>query len=151
MKVFLGSDHGGFAWKERIFAYLSNHDYDVEDVGAKQLNPKDDYPVFAQQAVMKVLGSDDEDARAILICRGGQGMAMAANRFPGIRASVVWSANEAKMTRVDNDSNMLCLPADHISEEQAEGIIETWLNTDFSQAPRHIERLKEIDSFYPNS
>lgn len=126
MKIFLGSDHGGFEWKEKLFAYLSNHDYDVEDIGAKQLDPKDDYPVFAQRAAMKVLGSEDEDARAILICRGGQGMAIAANRFPGIRASVIWNANEAKMTRVDNDSNVLCLPADHIDLDQAEGIIETW-------------------------
>lgn len=151
MKIFLGCDHGGFEWKKHFFAYLSNHGYDVEDVGAKQLDPQDDYPVFAQRAAMQVLGSNDDDPRAILICRGGQGMAMAANRFPGIRAAVVWDPNEAKTTRVDNDSNILCLPADHIERDVAEGIVETWLNTEFSQAPRHIERLKEIDSFYPNS
>jgi len=151
MKIFLGSDHGGFEWKEKIFAYLSNHNYEVEDIGPKTLDPNDDYPIFAQQTTAKLLGSEDEDARAILICRGGQGMAIAANRFRGVRASVVWNANEAKMTRVDNDSNVLCLPADHVDQAQMEGIIETWLNTEFSQAPRHIRRLQEIDNFYPNA
>ncbi|MDX1766276.1 MAG: RpiB/LacA/LacB family sugar-phosphate isomerase [Candidatus Saccharimonadales bacterium] len=151
MKIYLGSDHGGFDWKTDIFAYLSKHNYDVEDIGPEALNPDDDYPIFAQRATAKVLGSEDDDARAILICRGGQGMAIAANRFRGIRASVVWDANEAKMTRLDNDSNVLCLPADHIDKAEMEGIIETWLNTEFSQAPRHIRRLQEIDNFYPNA
>lgn len=150
MKIYLGSDHGGFDWKEKIFAYLSKHDYDVQDVGDKTPDPDDDYPVFAKQACMQVLGSEDDDPRAILVCRGGQGMAIAANRHPGIRASVIWNAHEAKMTRVDNDSNVLCLPADHIDFAEVTGIIETWLSTPFSQAPRHIRRLKEIDEFYPN-
>jgi ribose 5-phosphate isomerase B len=77
-------------------------------------------------------------------------MSIAANRFAGIRASVVWNAHEAKMTRADNDSNVLCLPADHIDFKEISGIIETWLATEFSRAPRHVRRLKEIDAFYPN-
>lgn len=148
MKIFLGSDHGGFDLKTKIFAYLSKNGYSVEDVGDKTPDPDDDYPQFAQAAVLKVLGSDDKDARAILLCRGGQGMCIAANRFRGIRASVVWDAHEAKMTRLDNDSNVLCLPADNIDFKIVPGILETWLTTEFSGAPRHIRRLKEIDSFY---
>ena len=151
MKIYLGSDHGGYDWKQQIFAYLSRHEYDVEDVGGKELNPDDDYPQFAHQVVMKVLGSEDPDARGILLCRGGQGMAIAANRHPGIRASVIWNAHEAKMTRLDNDSNVLCIPADHIDFAEVSGILETWLSTEFSQAPRHIRRLQEIDDFYPNA
>ena len=149
MKIFLGSDHGGFDWKKKVFAYLSKNGYDVEDVGAKQLDPEDDYPQFAKQACLQVIGSEDDDPRAILLCRGGQGMAIAANRHRGIRASVVWNAHEAKMTRVDNDSNVLCIPSDHIEEGELFGIIETWLSTEFSAAPRHIRRLQEIDDFYP--
>jgi ribose 5-phosphate isomerase B len=151
MKIYLGSDHGGFEWKQKLFAYLSKNGYDVEDIGNKTLDPNDDYPQFAQVAVTRLLGSDDDDPRAILVCRGGQGMCIAANRFPGIRASVIWNAHEAKMTRLDNDSNVLCLPADHIDFEQVEGIVETWLSTKFSGASRHVRRLKEIDEFYPNS
>ncbi len=78
-------------------------------------------------------------------------MAIAANRNPGIRASVVWSAHEAKMTRLDNDSNVLCLAADHSDFKEIEGIVEKWLATEFSAAPRHVRRLKMIDDFYPNS
>jgi ribose 5-phosphate isomerase B len=151
MKIYLGSDHGGFDWKNKIFEYLVKHDYDAEDVGATQLNPDDDYPQFAAEACLKVIGSEDEDPRAILICRGGQGMAIAANRHRGIRASVIWNAHEAKMTRADNDSNVLCLPADHIPFEEVAGILETWLSTPFTNAPRHVRRLKEIDNFYPNN
>lgn len=151
MKIFLGADHDGFELKTKLFGYLSRNNYDVEDVGNDQMDPADDYPQFAQAVVSKVLGSDDSDARGILICTGGQGMAIAANRFSGIRASVVWDAHEAKDTRIDNDSNVLSLPARIFEEEkEAFGVVETWLNTEFSKASRHIRRLKEIDNFYPN-
>ncbi len=152
MKIFIGSDHRGFELKTKLFAYLSKHEYDVEDVGDKQLDPEDDYPQFAQEAAIKVLGSEDDDTRAILICGGGQGMAIAANRFKGIRAVVVSNAHEAKTARIDNDSNVLSLPADELeeNEEAVYGIVETWLTTKFSGSTRHVRRLKEIDEFYPN-
>ena len=145
MKIFLGSDHQGFHLKEQIFAYLAKHDYDVEDVGDKTLDPADDFPEFAQMAATKVMGEDD--ARAILICGGGQGMAMAANRFSGIRASVIWDAFEAKMTRNDNDSNVLCLPSRVLESDEWEGIVETWLNTPFADAVRYRRRNAQIDEF----
>jgi ribose 5-phosphate isomerase B len=144
MKIFLGSDHNGFHLKEKIFAYLVKHGYDVEDVGDTALDPDDDFPEFAQMAALKILGGDDGD-RAILLCGGGQGMAMAANRFRGIRASVVWDAFEAKMTRNDNDSNILCLPSRVLDAGEWEGIIETWLNTPFAAAPRFKRRNAQID------
>lgn len=147
MKIFLGSDHNGFHMKERVFAYLAKHGYDVEDVGDSVLDPNDDFPQFAQAAAIKVLGESTEDARAILLCGGGQGMAMAANRFHGIRASVIWDAFEAKMTRNDNDSNVLCLPSRILenNEEAWQGIIETWLNTPFASAPRYHRRNAQLD------
>ncbi len=152
MKIFIGSDHRGFELKTKLFAYLSKHSYDVEDVGGRQLDPQDDYPQFAQGAAIKVVGSEDDDPRAILICGGGQGMAIAANRFKGIRAVVVAGAHEAKMSRVDNDSNVLSLSADELEDNEAAvyGIVETWLTTEFSGSSRHVRRLREIDDFYPN-
>ncbi|MDB5160259.1 MAG: rpiB [Candidatus Saccharibacteria bacterium] len=147
MKIFLGSDHNGFHMKEKVFAYLAKHGYDVQDVGDEQLDPEDDFPQFAQAAALKVLGEEDGEARAILLCGGGQGMAMAANRFKGIRASVVWDAFEAKMTRNDNDSNVLSLPSRVLESEDGtwEGIIETWLSTPFAAAPRYKRRNDQID------
>ena len=148
MKIFLGADHGGFYLKEKIAAYLSKRGIEWEDVGGKELDPNDDFPQFAQMAATKVLGEDDAtDPRAILICTGGQGMAMAANRFKGIRASVIWDAFEAKMTRNDNDSNVLCLPARILQDNDSawEGIVETWLSTPFAAAARFKRRNAQID------
>jgi ribose 5-phosphate isomerase B len=147
MKIFLGADHQGFAMKEQVFAYLVKRGYDVEDVGDKELSPDDDFPEFAQLAALKVLGSDDKDPRAILLCGGGQGMCMAANRFRGIRASVIWDAYEARMTRNDNDSNVLCLPSRVLKnhEEEWKDIIDTWLDTPFANAARFKRRNAQID------
>ena len=133
--------------KEKVFAYLAKHSYDVVDVGDAQLDPDDDFPEFAQAAALKVLGEEDGTARAILLCGGGQGMAMAANRFRGIRASVIWDAIEAKMTRNDNDSNVLALPSRVLEANDGtwEGIIETWLSTPFAAAPRFKRRNAQID------
>lgn len=146
MKIFIGSDHNGHHLKEKLFAYLAKAGYEVENVGGVELSPGDDFPEFAQAAAIKVLGEDN--SRAILMCGGGQGMAMAANRFKGIRASVVWDENEARMTRRDNDSNVLCLPARVFeSQEDAvwQGVVETWLNTAFDKAPRYQRRNKQMD------
>jgi len=133
--------------KEKVFAYLAKHGYDVHDVGDTQLDPDDDFPQFAQAAALKVLGEEEGEARAILLCGGGQGMAMAANRFRGIRASVIWDAFEAKMTRNDNDSNVLALPSRILEKEDGtwEGIIETWLTTPFAFAARYKRRNAQID------
>ncbi|MDK2899385.1 MAG: ribose 5-phosphate isomerase [Patescibacteria group bacterium] len=147
MKIFIGSDHRGFHLKEKIFAYLAKHNYDVEDVGGQTLDPNDDFPEFAQAAALRIISSEDKDPRAILICGGGQGMAMAANRFHGIRASVIWDAFEAKETRNDNDSNILCLPARILEDDESawQGIVETWLSTPFANAARYRRRNAQID------
>lgn len=147
MKIYLGADHQGFQLKEKVFAYLSKRKHDVEDVGNEQADPLDDFPLFAQQAALKVIGDEDDDARAILICGGGQGMCMAANRFRGIRASVIWDEFEAKMTRNDNDSNVLCLPSRILEKDEAEwkAIVDTWLTTKFAGAERYRRRNRQLD------
>ncbi len=147
MRIYLGSDHNGYHLKEKLFAYLAKRNYDVEVVGEQELDPDDDFPQFAQMAALKVIGDDDSDPRAILICGGGQGMCMAANRFRGIRASVIWDAYEAKMTRHDNDSNVLCLPARILQDDEKawQGIVETWLSTPFADAPRFRRRNQQLD------
>lgn len=148
MKIYLGADHQGFAMKEQVFAYLAKRGYEVEDVGDRELNTSDDFPEFAQMAALQVLGDDPkDDPRAILICGGGQGMCMAANRFRGIRASVIWDEYEAKMTRNDNDSNVLCLPSRVLAEDKTawQNIIDTWLKTPFAAAPRYKRRNAQID------
>lgn len=148
MKIYLASDHAGFHLKEKLFASLSKAKYDVEDVGDKVLDPADDYPQFAYAATTKVLGSEDEDPRAILICGSGQGMCIAANRIRGIRAALCWDEAVAKEARNDDDSNVLCIPARFIDEAKAQAVIETWLKTAFSKAERHTRRIREIEELY---
>ncbi len=146
MKIFVGADHNGFRLKDEVIAYLQSRHFDVEDVGDATYDPQDDFPVYAQKAAVAVLQSPDPDPRAILICGGGQGMAMAANRHRGIRASVIWDEHEAKMTRNDNDSNILALPARILEDKaKAHAIIDTWLSTPFAQESRYIRRNKQLD------
>ncbi len=148
MKVYLGADHRGFDLKEKIFAYLSKRGIDVEDVGNETMEPGDDFPQFAQAAALKVIGSNDNDPRAILACGGGQGMAVAANRFRGIRAVVVWDAYEARMSRNDNDANVLALPArllENDDDQYWQDIIDAWLDTPFADAERYARRNRQLD------
>lgn len=151
MKLFLGSDHGGYYLKEKLEAYLAKRGYEFEDVGDTELNPDDDFPQFAAQAAVRVLGEEEkDDPRAILICTGGQGMAIAANRFKGIRAVVVSSAQEAKESRDDNDANILCLPARLLDApgddlQLWKDVVDTWLSTPFAGAARYKRRNRQLD------
>ncbi len=151
MKLFLGSDHGGYYLKEKLEAYLAKRGYEFEDVGDEELDPDDDFPQFAARAAVKILGEEEkDDPRAILICKGGQGMAIAANRFKGIRAVVVTTSSEARESRDDNDSNVLCLPARLLDApgddlELWKDIVDVWLHTPFASAPRYIRRNRQLD------
>ncbi len=148
MKVYLASDHAGFHLKAKVMAHLSKAGFDVEDEGDKTLDPADDYPQFAFAAATKVLGSEDDEARAILLCGSGEGMCIAANRVRGIRAALCWNEDVAHETRNDNDSNVLCLPVRFLTEDQIFGIVDVWLKTPFSKAERHIRRIHEIEDLY---
>lgn len=147
MKIYIGADHAGYGPKKQLSEYLLKAGYQIEDIGDKNFVPDDDFPVFASAAAQKVLSSEDKDAKAILICGSGQGMAMAANRFRGIRAGLGWSVEAAKSTRNDEDSNILALPSEVFEEngQKAFVIVETWLNTPFAKAARYIRRNQELD------
>lgn len=141
----MGADHNGFALKGRISEYLRKAGYAVADEGDDHLEPEDDFPQFAERAVRAMQASEDKDTRAILICGSGQGMCMAANRFKGIRASLAWNAVEARAARNDDDSNVLCLSARNLREEEAIAIAEAWLSTPFAGATRFKRRIQELD------
>lgn len=149
MNIYVGTDHRGFYLKEQLQEYLVAQGYTVEEVGNTVLDPDDDFPEFAQRAAEKVRAGAAHDARAILLCGGAQGMAMAANRFRGIRASVVWDSTEARLARHDNDSNVLCLPARLLQHHPDiwQAIVRTWLETPASDAPRYKRRNQQLDEF----
>jgi ribose 5-phosphate isomerase B len=145
MKIFMGADHNGFALKARITDHLRKAGYTVVDEGNDHMQPDDDFPQFAERVVRAMQASKDKDTRAVLICGSGQGMCMAANRFKGIRASLAWDAVEARAARNDDDSNVLCLTARYLPEDQAIAITEAWLNTPFAGAARFKRRIQELD------
>lgn len=147
MRIFVGTDHQGFYLRNSLVQYLKNAGYDVEDEGDEKLDPDDDFPVFARRVVSKVLASDDKNARGILICGSGQGMCMAANRFKGIRAVLGYDKESARSSRNDEDSNVLCLPSHVFEKDEANVLVEVWLNTEFAGSPRFVRRIREIDEF----
>lgn len=145
MKVYIGADHNGFGLKKQLKDFLRRGGYDVVDEGDERLDPDDDFPQFASRVVAAIKASDDKDPRGILICGSGQGMCMAANRYRGIRASLCDTVAEAKMSRNDDDANVLCLPARLIQQGDAEQVVVTWLETSFAGAPRFKRRIAELD------
>lgn len=148
MMIFIASDHAGFEMKNSLYEYLLHHNWDIEDTGPYTLDVEDDYPNYAFGVATQVLGSDNEDPRGILLCGSGQGMAMAANRVSGIRAALAWESDVAKLSREHEDTNILVLPSRFIDNHTAADITDVWLKTAFSQAPRHIRRLQEIETIY---
>ena len=145
MKIYIGADHNGFAYKQQLTALLLKAGHDVVDEGGTTLNPDDDFPQFAGKVVNTLLADSNPDAKGILICGSGQGMCMAANRHKGIRASLCWNLDEARSARNDDDSNVLCLSSKYLALPETEAIVQTWLSTPFAAAPRFKRRLKELD------
>lgn len=147
MTVYIGSDHQGFELKEKIKKYLEKSNRKYFDVGNEILDKDDDFTDYAKIACLKILADEDPKSKAILVCGGGQGMAMAANRFNGIRAAVIWDENEAKLARHDNDANVMALPA-HILKDKdlkTKRIVDTFLDSRFSGAMRYKRRNNQLD------
>lgn len=148
MKIIIGSDHRGFAIKQHILEEM--HDIDLTpiewiDVGAFD-KERSDYPKFAVDAAQRMVQKQAEFG--ILLCGSGIGMAIAANRFPGIRAAVAWNEEAAIMGREDDNTNVLVLPTDFVSGEQAILILRAWLRAQFKNG-RYQERLDMIDRIKP--
>lgn len=142
MKVYIGADHGGFELKEQLKGYVQELGHEVEDLGASELNPDDDYTDFVIPTAQKVAGQPD--TLGIVIGRSGNGEAIAANKVKGVRAAVCTNVEMVKKAREHNDANVLSLGADYVSEQVAKEIVKTFLETEFSGEERHIRRLEKI-------
>ena len=149
MRVYWGADHQGFYLKNKIRDDLTKAGYQITDYSNEQFDPDDDFPQFARAAARRVVDEEDDTDVAILICGGGQGMAMAANRIKGVRAIVAMSVDDAKYGRNDNDANVLCLPARILDKDYNaplwQDIIDAFLTTPFAGAERYIRRNRELD------
>jgi len=160
MKIFLAADHAGFALKNAIAEHLRTLGHDVEDLGAHTSDPEDDYPDFVTPLAKRV--ADEVGARGIIIGGSGQGEAMCANRISGVRAAVFYGPARVtaaleiegghsedgydlvRLARRHNDANVLSIGARFVSGEEAEEAVHLFLDTPFSDSPRHARRLAKF-------
>lgn len=140
--IAIGSDQGGYALKQTILQYLDEKKIPYTDLGSFS-EESCDYPIYAKKVVAEILEKKAE--QGILICGTGLGMSMTANRYPGIRAAVCTDTFMAKATREHNDANILCLGGRVIGPGVALEIVDTFLHTPFSNAERHVRRVKDIE------
>lgn len=141
--IYLGADHRGFKLKNHIKHFLNKRGVPFKDLGALDLIPDDDYPIYARKVAESLHKPDD---RGILICGSGHGVTVAANKVRGVRASVADNVESVIEGRRDDNLNVLSLPANHVSLTEAEEIVDVFLNTEFDGAMRHKRRLGEIEN-----
>ncbi|WP_027327376.1 ribose 5-phosphate isomerase B [Helicobacter pametensis] len=143
MKYFLATDHAGIRVRDFILSYFKKIDQEIVDLsptGEKSV----DYPDYAKKVCLEVLR--DSSHRGILVCGSGIGMSIAANRFGGIRAGLCTDAYMAKMTRLHNDANVLCLGERISGLGEIESILEAFIQTEF-EGDRHLRRIEKIEKF----
>ena len=144
MIIYIATDHAGLDLKNSIKSYLINSGYEVNDHGAHEYDPLDDYPDFIFPCAKAV--AKDIDSRGIILGGSGQGEAMAANRIKGVRAAVFYNGPSeiVKLSREHNNANILSLGARFMTEDEIYTILEMWLSEPFGEG-RHQKRIDKLD------
>jgi len=144
-KIFLATDHAGFELKEFLKTQLQGAGHHVEDCGAYTYEKTDDYPDFIKKAALSL--QQDPEAKAIILGYSGQGEAIVANRYNGVRAVVYYGGPQdiISLSREHNNANVLSLGAGFLSNDEALSAVTQWLATNFSNEERHTRRIKKID------
>lgn len=141
-KVIIGSDHAGYALKEKVKEFVSsNFKIDITDVGTFS-SDSTDYPDYAHKTAL-LISADLENTLGILICGSGNGISMAANKHKDIRAALCWTEEIAELARLHNNANIVSLPARFVSDDLAFEIVNKFLTTPF-EGGRHAGRVEKI-------
>ena len=140
MKIALASDHAGYAEKERLKPLLRELGLEVEDLGTAS-EESVDYPDYARKVAERV--ADGEAQQGVLVCSSGTGMAITANKVPGVRAAVAWSEETARLARQHNDANVLAIGARTTPQEEIPKIVRAWFAASF-EGGRHAKRVEKI-------
>ena len=145
MKIYLATDHAGFDLKESLKKYLIDKGLEVEDCGAYEMDPADDYPDFIIPAAKKV--AENSDSLGIILGGSGQGEAMAANRIKGVRAAVFYDGPTEiiELSKIHNNANILSLGARFITLKKARKVVDLWLEKSF-EGGRHQCRIDKLDT-----
>ena len=144
MKIVIGSDHRGYAVKQRVAGLVPTLSHEVIDLGVACGDNSVDYPDYAFE-VGSLVGRGEVD-RGILICGTGIGMCIAANKVPGVRAACCHDIITTELSRRHNDANVLCMSADMLGEELIDRMVRIWLETGFD-AGRHQRRVEKITKY----
>lgn len=142
MKIGIGSDHAGFAYKKKIKQFLIELGHDVRDFGTNSSKPVD-YPLYIRPVAEAVANGTVE--RGVVLGGSGNGEAIVANRVRGVRCALCWNLQSARLGRRHNDANVISLGQRMMPPELALEIVKVWLNTPFAGG-RHKRRIREIDS-----
>lgn len=141
MKIAIAADHAGFEEKEKVKKTLDELGVEYTDMGTNSPDSVD-YPDYARKVGEAVVKGEFD--KGILVCGSGTGMAIAANKVPGIRAAVAWNEEIARLSRQHNNANVLSLAARFIPDEEQAKIVKAWLETDF-EGGRHERRVEKIE------
>ncbi len=142
MRIALGSDHAGFDLKDKVADMIREMGHDVQDVGAHDYDPLDDYPDFARLVAEAVAGGAAE--RGVLVCGSGVGASVAANKVRGVRAATCHDTYSAHQGVEHDDMNVLCIGARVIGEELARDVLASFLGAAFTGEERHVRRVDKI-------
>jgi len=142
MTIYLGADHRGFALKEVFKRTLTEQGMSVVDVGAEKIDPLDDYPDYAALVGQKV--QENPQDKGIVFCSNGVGVNIVANKIKGVRSVLGFSVQQVTAARSDDNCNVLALPAEYISEEEAKAIVNTFLQTEFKSEEKYQRRIDKI-------
>jgi ribose 5-phosphate isomerase B len=142
VRVYLGSDHAGFELKARLVKWLTDAGHEAVDCGPSSYLPDDDYPVYVMRAASSAVA--DPGSLGIVIGGSGNGEQIASNKVRGVRAALGFSDETARLARLHNDANVLSLGAREYSIDAAIGFAKVFVETPFSEEPRHIRRLDMI-------
>lgn len=140
MKIALASDHAGYPEKEQLKPLLNELGVEFEDLGTVS-EASVDYPEYARKVAEKVAHGEVE--QGLLVCGSGTGMAIAANKVPGVRAAVAWTEDIARLARQHNDANVLSIGARVTSPEEIAKIVRAWFGASF-EGGRHERRVEQI-------
>jgi ribose 5-phosphate isomerase B len=142
MRVGIATDHGGFSLKEEMVTQLRAAGHEVIDFGAQSLSPDDDYPDVVVPLAQAV--AEGKVDRGVAICGSGVGASICANKVPGIRAALIHDHFSARQGVEDDHMNILCMGGRTVGPAVAWDLVQTFLAAEFSQAERHLRRLKKV-------
>lgn len=144
MTIFIGADHRGFEFKNKIVEHLQQKNIKVDDMGPYEYDPEDDYPDFAFK-VAQAVAQNPKEFIGIVTCGSGVGVSVAANRYKGVICGVGFNPKQVQHIRENDHANVLAIPSDYVDFETATQFINIFLNTPLKTEEKYLRRVRKLD------